>query len=541
MAGMSGYPVLVLKEGHKRETGRDAQKKNIVAARAVADAVRSTLGPKGMDKMLVDNTGDVTVTNDGATILWELDIEHPVAKMIVEVAKAQDDEVGDGTTTAVIIAGELLRKAEELLEKGIHPTILVQGYKQAQDRAAEILDSISVIVSTKDRAILSRIAHTAMTGKGIEVLRDMQAEMCIDAVAAIEDDGKVDIENRVKIVKITGGSLADSELCYGIVLDLERLNPEMPKRIEDARIALLDGTLELKKLGTDAKVTISDTASMKSFREGEVKVLEEQVLALAKAGANVVFCQKGIGTAASSFLAKYGIIASRRVKDEDMKMLALATGARSVGDALEITSADLGYAKLVEERKIKKGKSMIFVEGCKNPKAVTIVIHGGSEIYLDEVERALNDSLMVVGDVVTSGKIVAGGGAPEIEVAEGIKQYAATLSGREQIAILAFAEAIESIPKVLAENAGLDPIDMLVALRSAHGSGKKNFGLDAFSGEPLDMLEKGVVEPLNVKIQALKSAAEAASMVLRVDDVLAAKREEMKPKPGQSPHDYTMM
>ncbi|MGF3494836.1 MAG: thermosome subunit alpha [Methanothrix sp.] len=541
MAGMSGYPIIILKEGAKRDVGREAQHKNITAARAVAEAVRTTLGPKGMDKMLVDNNGDVVVTNDGATILWELDIEHPVAKMIVEVARAQDDEVGDGTTTAVVLAGELLKKAEELLDRGVHPTTIVQGYKTAEAKASEILESMSLEVTRENRDVLRKIAMTAMTGKGIEAMKEKLADIVVDAALAIEDNGKVDVENRVKIVKITGGSLADTELVHGIVLELERLNPEMPRRVEDARIALLDATLELKKLGTDAKITISEVEGLRSFKEGEKRVLEAQVEALAKAGANVVLCQKGIGVAASHFLAKHNMLAARRVKDEDMKMLALATGARIIGDPMQASPQDLGHARVVEDRKIKKDKHMIFVEGCKDPKAVTIVVHGGSEVFLDEMERALNDALMVVGDVLSYRKIVPGGGAPEVEVAERMREYAATLSGREQLAVGAFADAVEVIPKTLAENAGLDPIDTIVSLRSKHGAGLRTYGVDIHKGGTADMLDGGVVEPLKVKLQAVKSAAEAATMVLRVDDVIAAKREELKPKPGQSPHDYTRM
>jgi thermosome len=538
---LSGYPVIVLKEGHKRDTGKDAQHKNIMAAVAVAEAVKSTLGPKGMDKMLVDSTGDVTITNDGATILWEMDIEHPTAKMIVEVAKAQDDEVGDGTTTAVILAGELLKKAEMLIDQGVHPTVIVQGYKQAQAEAEKILETMAVSVSAKDRDMLVRIARTALTGKGIDGMKDQLPGICVDAAVAVEENGKVNVENRINIVKITGGSLADSKINYGIVLDKERLSPEMPKKVENAKIALLDGTLELKKLGTDAKIKITDAKELKSFKEGEAKVLEQQVDALAKAGANVVLCSKGIGVTASHFLAKHGIIAARRIKEEDMKMLALATGAKIIGDPLQATAQDLGYAQLVEERKMGKDDQMIFVEGCKNPKAVSIVIHGGSEIFLEEVERALNDALKVVGDVLSYQKIVPGGAAPEIEVAEKIKQFASTLSGRDQLAARAFANSMESIPFILAENSGMDPVNFLVELRSKHGQGLKNYGLDVTKGASSDMLDLGVVEPLKVKTQAIKSATEAATMVLRVDDVIAAKREEFKPKPGQSPHDYDRM
>jgi thermosome len=540
LAGLSGVPVIILKEGSKRETGKDAQRKNILAAKAVADAVRTTLGPKGMDKMLIDGSGDATVTNDGATILREMDIEHPVAKMIVEVAKAQDDEIGDGTTTAVIIAGELLKKAEALIDQGVHPTVIVLGYKQASARAQEVLNEMAVDVSG-DRDVLIKIAQTAMTGKGIEIAMEKLAQISVDAALTVAEKVKKDVDESVNIVKIPGGRIEDSEINYGIVIEKERLSPEMPKKVENARIMLLEGTLELKKLDTDAKVTITEAKDLASFKEGEEKVLREQVEAIAKAGANVVFCQKGIGTTASHYLARHGIMAARRVKDEEMKMLALATGARIVGDVMQVTEKDLGRAGLVEERKIGKDKQMIFVQDCPNAKAVSIILHGVSEQFLDEMERALDDALNVVLDVIRSGKIVAGGGAPEIRVAERIRQYASTLSGREQLAIRAFADAIEAIPFTLAENAGFDPVDTLVALRSKYGQGLKNYGIDIETGVPADMLAKGVVEPLKVKTQAIKSATEAATMVLRVDDVIAAKREEFKVKPGQSPHDYTRM
>lgn len=540
MAGLSGVPVIILKEGSKRETGKDAQRKNILAAKAVADAVRTTLGPKGMDKMLIDGGGDATITNDGATILREMDIEHPVAKMIVEVAKAQDDEIGDGTTTAVIIAGELLKKAEALIDQGVHPTVIVSGYKQASAKAQEVLKEMAIDVSG-DRDVLMKIAQTAMTGKGIEIAMEKLAQISVDAARTVAEKVKKDVDESVNIVKIPGGRIEDSEINYGIVIEKERLSPEMPKKIENARIMLLEGTLELKKLDTDAKVTITDAKDLASFKEGEEKVLREQVEAIAKAGANVVFCQKGIGTTASHYLARHGIMAARRLKDEEMKMLALATGARIVGDVMQVTEKDLGRAGLVEERKTGKDKQMIFVQDCPNAKAVSIILHGVSEQFLDEMERALDDALNVVLDVIRSGKIVAGGGAPEIRVAERIRQYASTLSGREQLAIRAFADAIEAIPFTLAENAGYDPVDTLVALRSKYGQGLKNYGINIETGEPADMLAAGIVEPLKVKTQAIKSATEAATMVLRVDDVIAAKREEFKMKPGQSPHDYTRM
>ncbi len=539
MAGLSGVPVIILKEGSKRETGKDAQHKNILAAKAIAEAVRTTLGPKGMDKMLIDGSGDATITNDGATILREMDIEHPVAKMIVEVAKAQDDEIGDGTTTAVIIAGKLMEKAESLIDLDVHPTVIVLGYKQAQARAQEILQEMAMDVSGDQKALL-KIAQTAMRGKGIEIAMEKLAQISVDAALAVAGSQSKDIEENIKIVKIPGGRIEDSVINYGIVVEKERTNPEMPKKVENAKIMLLEGTLELKKLDTDAKVTITEAKNLATFKEGEETVIREQVEAIVAAGANVVFCEKGIGVAAQHYLSKNGILAARRVKREDLKMLALATGARLVGDVMQVSPRDLGQAAVVEERKIGKDKQMIFVEGCEKAKAVSIILHGVSEQFLEEMERALDDALNVVLDVIRSGKIVPGGGAPEIMVAEKLRQYASTLEGREQLAIRAFAEAVESIPLTLAENAGFDPVDALAGLRAKHGQGMKNYGLNLNTGEPDDMLAMGVVEPLKVKTQAIKSASEAATMVLRVDDVIAAKKEEMKPKPGQSPHDYTM-
>jgi thermosome len=540
LAGLSGVPILILKEGSKQEKGKDAQRRNIMAAKAVADSVRSTLGPKGMDKMLVDASGDATITNDGATILRELDIEHPIAKMIVEVAKAQDDEIGDGTTTAAIIAGELLEKAEKLLDVNVHPTVIVSGYKKAQAKAQEILNNMAVDVSG-DRDMLQKIAETAMAGKGIGIFGKNLSSIAVDAASVAAENKIADLDESVKIVKLTGGRIEDSEISHGIVIDKDRLSPGMPRRIENAKIMLFEGTLELKKLGSDAKITITDAKDLGSFKEGEERILQDQVEAIAKAGANVVFCQKGIGNVASHYLAKHGILATRRVKEEDLKVLALATGARMVGDVMQLTPKDLGGCKLVEERRVGKDKHMIFVEGCSNARAVSIILHGVSEKFLDEMERALDDALHVVMDVIRSGKIVPGGGAPEIHMAEEIRKYASTLSGREQLAVQAFADAIESIPTTLAQNAGFDPIDSLAALRSTQGEGKRSYGINIDTGKPADMLKMGVVEPLKVKTQAIKSATEAATMVLRVDDVIAAKKDEFKTKPGQSPHDYTRM
>jgi len=538
LAGLSSIPVIILKEGSKRETGKDAQRKNILAAKAIAEAVRTTLGPKGMDKMLISGE-EATITNDGATILREMDIEHPVAKMIVEVAKAQDDEIGDGTTTAVIIAGKLLEKAEALLDQDVHPTVIVRGYKQAAARAQSVLADMAIDISGDDSALL-KVAQTAMRGKGIEIAMDRLSQISVDAARAVAGFEGKDIEENVKTVLISGGRIEDSFINYGIVVEKERTSLEMPKRIEQARILLLEGTLELKKLDTDAKITINEASGLTTFKEGEEKVIRSQIDAAVKAGANVIFCEKGIGVAAQNYLARLGILAVRRVSREDMKMLSLATGARLVGDIMIVSPGDLGSAALVEERKIGKDKHMIFVEGCEKAKAVSIILHGVSEQFLEEMERAVDDALNVVLDVIRSRKIVPGGGAPEIAVAENLRQYASTLQGREQLAIRAFADAVEAIPLTLAENAGFDPLNSLAALRASSGQGRKNFGLDIASGEPADMLAQGVVEPLRVKTQAIKSATEAATMVLRVDDVIAAKQEEMKPRPGQSPHDYTM-
>jgi thermosome len=535
---LSGVPVIIMKEGSERESGKNAQHRNILAAKAVAEAVRTTLGPKGMDKMLIDGSGDATITNDGATILREMDIENPVAKMIVEVAKAQDDEIGDGTTTAVIIAGKLLEKAEALLEQDVHPTVIVQGYKQAAAKAQEVLKKMAIDVSG-DQEMLLKIARTSIRGKGTEMALDRLSQISVDAARAVVGFEGKDIEENIKMVHIPGGRIEESSINYGIVLEKERTSPQMPKSIKNARIMLLEGTLELKKLGTDAKITITEAKNLSSFKEGEEKIIKEQVDAIIATGANVVFCEKGIGVFAQGYLANRGILAARRVKREDLKMLALATGAKLVGDVMQLRPEDLGSAALVEERRVGKEKQMIFVEGCEKARAISIILHGVSDQLLEEMERALDDSLNVVMDVIRSGKIVPGGGAPEILVAENLRQYASTLEGREQLAIRAFADAVEAIPFTLAENSGFDPVDSLAALRANQGEGKI-YGLDIASGKPADMMAQGVVEPLKVKTQAIKSAAEAATMVLRVDDVIAAKREEMTPKPGQSPHDYTM-
>jgi len=522
---MSGQPVIILPEGTQRYVGKDAQRLNILAARIVAETVRTTLGPKGMDKMLVDSLGDIVITNDGATILDEMDIQHPAAKMMVEVAKTQDKEAGDGTTTAVVIAGELLKKAEELLDQNIHPSIIVKGYTLASEKAQEILDEIAIKVSPDDEETLLKIAGTSITGKSAEAHRELLAKLAVDAVKQVaekkDDKYRVDIDN-IKIEKKPGESVDESELIRGVVIDKEVVHPRMPRRVENARIALIGDALEVKKTETDAKINITSPDQLFDFIEQEEKMLKEMVEAIAKTGANVVFVQKGIDDLAQHYLAKHGIMAVRRVKKSDMEKLAKATGAKIVTNVKDLTSEDLGEAELVEQRKVA-GENMIFVEGCKNPKAVTILIRGGTEHVIDEVERALEDAIKVVKDVMEDGAILPAGGAPEIELAIKLDEYAKEIGGKEALAIEAFAEALKIIPKTLAENAGLDPVDIMVKVISEHKNRGVAIGIDVFAGEPADMLERGVIAPLRVPKQAIKSASEAAIMILRIDDVIAAK------------------
>ncbi len=537
MATLQGTPVLILKEGTQRTVGRDAQRMNIMAARVIAEAVKSTLGPKGMDKMLVDSLGDVVITNDGVTILKEMDVEHPAAKMIIEVAKTQDNEVGDGTTTAVVLAGELLKKAEELLDQEIHPTIIARGYRMASNKAIEILESIAMDIDVEDVDTLKKIAATAITGKHSEYALEHLSSLVVEAVKRVaekvDDHYRVD-EDNIKLEKRQGGSVADTKLVNGIVIDKEVVHPGMPKRVKNAKIAVLKAALEVKETETDAEIRITDPDQLMKFIEQEEKMLKEMVDKLAEAGANVVFCQKGIDDLAQYYLAKAGILAVRRVKQSDIEKIAKACGAKIITDLREITSVDLGEADLVEERKVGDEK-MVFIEGCKNPKAVTILIRGGSEHVVDEVERSLQDAIKVVKAALESGKVVAGGGAPEIEVALKLREWAPTLGGREQLAAEAFASALEVIPRALAENSGLDPIDILVELRKAHEEGKTTYGVDVFSGEVTCMKEKGVLEPLKVKTQAISSATEVAIMILRIDDVIAAKGLEKEKGPeGES-------
>ena len=532
MMGNGNQQVIILKEGTRRDKGRGAQANNIMAARAVADAVRSTLGPKGMDKMLVDSMGDVVITNDGVTILKEIDIEHPAAKMIVEVAKTQDQQCGDGTTSAVVIAGELLRRAEELIDD-VHPTLINQGYRLAHKKALELLDQIARPVGTADRDLLTKIATTAMTGKSAAFQRTKLATIAVDAVSAIEEKGAngkttADTDN-VQVVKKAGGSVDDTELIQGLIIDKERVHTGMPKSTKNAKIALLDVALEIKKTEIDAKIKITSPGSFQSFLDEEEKTLRTKVDKVVKSGANVVFCQKGIDDLAQHFFAKAGIYAVRRAKKSDMEKLERATGATIVSNLDDLRADDLGKAGLVEERKIGDD-DMTFVVECQNPRAVSILLRGSTEHVVDEIERALEDALRVVAVAVEDGKVVAGGGSPEIELALGLRKYAASVGGRSQLAIEAFASALEIIPRTLAENAGLDAINSLVDLRSAHEQGKKTHGLNVYTGKVEDMVADGVVEPLRVKTQAIGSATEAATMILRIDDVIAAK--ELKGAPG---------
>jgi len=536
--GPTGIPVLILKEGSSRTTGQDALRANMMAAITIAEMLRTTYGPRGMDKMLVDTLGDVTITNDGATILDKMDVQHPAAKMLVQIAKGQDDEVGDGTKTAVIFAGELLKNASELLAKDVHPTIIINGYKRALEEATKVARELTKPVSIDDEGVLMRIASTALTSKAVHGVRDYFAKIAVKAVKQVAelrgDRWYVDLDN-VQIIKKHGASLADSQLVYGVVLDKEVVHPGMPKRVEKARIALLDAPLEIEKPEIDAEIRISDPLQMRKFIEEKENILKEYVEKLAAVGANVVICQKGIDDVAQHFLAKKGILAVRRVKRSDMEKLERATGGRIVSNLDDLTPNDLGYAELVEERKVGEDK-MVFVEGTKNPRAVSIVIRGGLERVVDEAERSFRDALCVVADVIKYPYITYGGGAFEIELASRIREFATKIGGKEQLAVEAFAKALEGIVVALIENAGLDPVDYLMKLRAAHkrDDGYK-YGVNVFTGDIVNMEELGVIEPLVVKTNALKAGTEAATMILRIDDVIAAARSKEKEKEGKKP------
>ncbi len=535
MAPQQTIPVVLLPEGYTRTQGRDAQRMNITAAKMVAEAVRTTLGPKGMDKMLVDDLGDITITNDGATIVDEMKIEHPAAKMIVEVAKTQDEEVGDGTTTAVILAGELLKNAEKLLDQGIHPSVIVRGYRTAGEKAIEILDNIATNVTINDTKLLQEIAKTAMTGKGAEMHKEYLADLAVRAVTQVADvrDGTVEIDtDNIKLEKKQGASIRDTELVEGIIVDKEVVHDGMPKVIENAKIALVDSALEVKETETDAEIRITSPDQLQAFLEQEEKMLRDMVDKIAASGANVLFCQKGIDDVAQHYLAKKGIMAARRCKKSDMEALAKATGARVVTNLDDLSDKDIGSAGLVEEKKIA-GDKMIFVQKCKDPKAVSVLIRGGTEHVVDEAERAFKDAIGGVASAIEVGKIVTGGGAPEIEIARELRKYADSVGGREQLAINAFADSVEIIPRTLAESAGMDAIDVLVDLRSKHEEKDgAQVGFDVLEGKVNNLWKKGVVEPQKIKTQAIKSATEAVELILRIDDVIAASGSKETPSGG---------
>ncbi|MCF7860686.1 TCP-1/cpn60 chaperonin family protein [Candidatus Woesearchaeota archaeon] len=525
-------PIFILPEGSQRSQGKNAQKINIMAAKMVAETVRTTLGPKGMDKMLVDSLGDVTITNDGVTILEEMSIEHPSAKMIIEIAKTQEDEVGDGTTTAVVLAGEFLKSAEGLLDQNIHPTVIARGYRRATSKAIELLEEITKPVTAKDKDLLINIATTAMTGKGAEAAREDLAEIAVNSILKVNED-KLDTDN-IKIEKKVGGGVEDSELVEGIILDKERVHKGMPPSVKDAQIALINTPIEIRSTEMDAKIQITDPNQMQSFIDQEEKMLRDMVNQIEKSGANVVFCQKGIDDMAQHFLAKKKIFAVRRVKKSDMENLARATGGTVVSNLEDLTEADLGKAGIVEE--VKTGdEEMIYVRGCNNPKSVTILIRGGTEHYVDEIKRAMEDAIGDLAAALRIGKVVPGAGATEIEIAGKLSKFAETLSGKEQLAVKAYAHSLEIIPKTLAENAGIDPIDMLTELKAAHEKGEKGAGLDVYEARVVDSWKMGVVEPLKVKTQALTSASEVAVMILRIDDIIKAEgMKQQAPGPDAS-------
>ncbi len=525
---IGGQNVIILREGTSRTQGREAQHANIEAALVIAESIKSSLGPKGMDKMLVDGFGDVTISNDGATILDEMDVQHPAAKTMVEVAKTQDDEVGDGTTTAVILAGELLSKAQALMDKDVHPTQVIDGYSLAGEKALEFLQKIAIKVNPTDKAMLKKIAGVSIASKLLSEQKDYIADIAVRAVLQVANKvgAKFDADvDNIKVEKKPGGSLTDTTLIQGILLDKEVIHPGMPRRVEGSKIALLNCALEIEKTEFDSKLNIDNPDQMKRFLDEEEKILRGMVEKIASVGANVVVCEKGIDDVVQHFMAKKNILAVRRVKQSDMEKLAKATGAHIITNIEDLKSADLGYAKLTEERKVSDDK-MTFIEGCKDAKALSIIVRGGTERVVDEAERAIHDALCVVRDVVVEPYVVVGGGATETEVAKMLRSYGEKLSGKEQLAVQAFADALETIPMVLAENAGMDPINSLMELRSKHQGKQRWVGIDPFKGKVSDLSKLDVYEPLVVKIQAIKSAGEAAGMLLKIDDVIAASKSK---------------
>jgi thermosome len=539
LVNIGGQPVLLLKEGTERTTGKNAQQNNIAAAKVVAEAIRSALGPKGLDKMLVDSFGDVVITNDGATILKEMEIQHPAAKFVVELAKVQDDEVGDGTTTVVIIAGELLKQAEELLAQDVHASIIVDGYRKATIKAMENLDKMAMKVDISDRSMLKEGVRTSMGSKVIAGHSEYLANLVIDAAlqVTVEENGKkvCDIDN-IKIEKKKGESIKETELIKGIVLDKSVVHSGMPRKIDKAKILLIDAPIEVTKTEFDAKINITNPDQMKAFLDQEQDMIEQMVNKIIATGANVILSQKGIDDLAQHFLAKKGVLAVRRIKKSDMEKLSMATGAKLITRIEGIDKKDLGEADVVEERKIGDD-DFVFIEGCPNPKSVSIMIRGGSELIVDEADRSIHDALCVIRNIIQDGVVVPGGGAPEIFLSRKLKEYANTLAGREQLAVEKFAEALEIIPRALAENAGLDPIDVLVALRAEHDKGSDTAGVDLATGKPTDMVKAKIFEPVSVARQAISSASEAAQMILRIDDIIAAKSSGGMPggAPGGMP------
>lgn len=530
-------PVLVLKESALQQKGRDAQQNNIAAAKLIADLVKSSLGPRGLDKMLVDSLGDVTITNDGATILKEIDVQHPAAKMMVEVSKTVDNEVGDGTTSSVVFGGALIANAEALLKKDVHSSVIVDGYQAAAEKTLEILSGIAKGVKADDREPLISVARTSMESKLISEDSGPLSDIVVDAVlkvAAKKGSAQaVDLDN-IKVEKKSGGSIQDTRLVMGIVLDKEVVHSGMPQKVESAKITLLNCALEVEKTELSAEIRISDPTQMQMFLEEENRMLKSMADRLQEIGANVCLCQKGIDDIAQHYLAKHGILAVRRVKESDMTKLSRATGARITTSIEDLSAKDLGAAQVVQQRKVESDK-WVFVEGCRNPQAVTILIRGGSQRVVDEVDRSMHDALMVVKDVIEKPSIVAGGGAPEAHIAMQLKEWADSLDGREQLAVKRYAEALESIPLTIAENAGMDPIDSMATLRSRHSQGKKTTGIDARNTRVADMLAEGIVEPVSVKEQVIKSATEAACMILRIDDVISVAPPAGGPPGGGPP------
>jgi thermosome len=528
-----GMPVLILREGTKESKGKEAQKNNITAAKLIAEIVKTSLGPRGMDKMLVDSLGDVTITNDGATILKEIDVQHPAAKMMVEVAKSVDNEVGDGTTSSVVFAGALLERAEELINKDVHPSVIVDGYNAAAEQALKLLEKIAVKVDISDKDMLLKITRTSMDSKLVSDDSPVLAQIVVDATKQVaeksESGYKVDLDD-IKVEKKAGGSMRDTKLIKGIVLDKEVVHAGMPKKIQNAKIALINSALEIEKTEMSAEIRISDPQQMQMFLEEENRMLKSMVEKVKSAGANVLLCQKGMDDIAQHYLAKANILAVRRVKESDMTKMSRATGARIVNNLDDLTAKDLGSAELVEERKVETDK-WVFIEGCKNPKSVSILIRGGSQRVVDEADRSMHDALMVMKDVLEHPSIVAGGGAPEAYIANDLRQWASSQEGRAQLAVQKFADALDAIPLNLAENAGMDPIDTMTELRASQSKGSKWTGVDARNTKVTDMYKQNVLEPLVVKQQIIKSATEVVSMILRIDDVIASGKSKMPAGP----------